>query len=130
MLSAVIGDVRRQAQRQAVARAAARATREEWFRALQADLRRSSAAERALRSIAAARLVEEELRDMVAETPARAFVDQLDTTAQSCMLAHAAISTPELKDRAEVLSDFVADARDLVSALRKLRAAWEPTRGS
>jgi len=115
-------DIKRQQQRIAIARLAAKATREEWFNAFRKDYQHpgTTPASKAALSIAAGHLVEDELVDLVNELPNKQFLANLERTADSCLQAHTAIQDPDIKDKADTVKHFVNDAKNLLSATKRL----------
>lgn len=115
-------DIKRQQQRFAINRLNAKATREEWFKAFRKGYQSSgaSASDKAFLTIAAGKLVGDDLKDELAAQPATLFLEELDETAASCLKAHEAIQNPDLSDKAGTVIKFVNDARGLLSSVNKL----------
>ncbi|WP_305907249.1 hypothetical protein Q9L42_016955 [Methylomarinum sp. Ch1-1] len=116
----MIDDIERQQVRFSLTRLNANVNREQWFNAFKKDYQSGnlSASQKALISIAAGQLVEDELRERLSELPKRRFLSQLKRTANSCLAAHRAIHDSDLKDDAEVLLELAADTRKLYRRLR------------
>ena len=115
-------DIKRQQQRFAINRLNAKATREEWFEAFRKGYQSggASASHKAFLTIAAGKLVGDDLRDELATQPAPLFLEELDETAASCLKAHEAIQNPDLIDKAGIVIQFVNDARGLLSSVNQL----------
>ncbi len=115
-------DIKRQQQRLAINRLNAKATREEWFKAFRKGYQSvgASASDKAFLTIAAGKLVGDDLKDELAAQPATLFLEELDETAASCLKAHEAIQNPDLSDKAGTVIKFVNDARGLLSSVNKL----------
>jgi hypothetical protein len=115
-------DIKRQQQRFAINRLNAKATREEWFKAFRKGYQSggASASDKAFLTIAAGKLVGDDLKDELAAQPATLFLEELDETAASCLKAHEAIQNPDLSDKAGTVIKFVNDARGLLSSVNKL----------
>lgn len=115
-------DIKRQQQRLAINRLNAKATREEWFKAFRKGYQSggASASDKAFLTIAAGKLVGDDLKDELAAQPATLFLEELDVTAASCLKAHEAIQNPDLSDKAGTVIKFVNDARGLLSSVNKL----------
>jgi hypothetical protein len=115
-------DIKRQQQRLAINRLNAKATREEWFKAFRKGYQSGgvSASDKAFLTIAAGKLVGDDLKDELAAQPATLFLEELDETAASCLKAHEAIQNPDLSDKAGTVIKFVNDARGLLSSVNKL----------
>jgi hypothetical protein len=115
-------DIKRQQQRFAINRLNAKATREEWFKAFRKGYQSGgvSASDKAFLTIAAGKLVGDDLKDELAAQPATLFLEELDETAASCLKAHEAIQNPDLSDKAGTVIKFVNDARGLLSSVNKL----------
>lgn len=115
-------DIKRQQQRLAINRLNAKATREEWFKAFRKEYQSvgASASDKAFLTIAAGKLVGDDLKDELAAQPATLFLEELDETAASCLKAHEAIQNPDLSDKAGTVIKFVNDARGLLSSVNKL----------
>jgi len=115
-------DIKRQQQRFAINRLNAKATREEWFKAFRAGYQSdgASASEKAFLTIAAGKLVGDDLKDELAEQPATLFLEELEETAESCLKAHEAIQNPNLDDKAATVIKFVNDARGLLSSANQM----------
>ncbi len=115
-------DIKRQQQRFAINRLNAKATREEWFKAFRKGYQSggASASDKAFLTIAAGKLVGDDLKDKLAAQPATLFLEELDETAASCLKAHEAIQNPDLSDKAGTVIKFVNDARGLLSSVNKL----------
>lgn len=120
IVNTLVEDIERQQQRFALDRINTSARREKWFNAFRTGYSKASEAEQASRSIAAAKLITDELNDILNQQPAEAFLEGIRRTAESCLEAHEAIRDQDLKERAGVLVDFLNDARSLLSDLRKL----------
>lgn len=115
-------DIKRQQQRFAINRLNAKATREEWFKAFRKGYQSggASASDKAFLTIAAGKLVGDDLKDELAAQPATLFLEELDETAASCLKAHEAIQNPDLSDKAGTVIKFVNDARGLLSSVNQL----------
>lgn len=115
-------DIKRQQQRLAINRLNAKATREEWFKAFRKGYQSggASASDKAFLTIAAGKLVGDDLKDELAAQPATLFLEELDETAASCLKAHEAIQNPDLSDKAGTVIKFVNDARGLLSSVNQL----------
>lgn len=115
-------DIKRQQQRFAINRLNAQATREEWFKAFREGYQSdgASASEKAFLTIAAGKLVADELKDELATQPATLFLEELEETAQSCLKAHGAIQNPDLDDKAAIVIQFVNNARSLLSSANQM----------
>lgn len=115
-------DIKRQQQRLAINRLNAKATREEWFKAFRKGYQSggASASDKAFLTIAAGKLVGDDLKDELAAQPATLFLEELDETAASCLKAHEAIQNPDFSDKAGTVIKFVNDARGLLSSVNKL----------
>lgn len=115
-------DIKRQQQRFAINRLNAKATREEWFKAFRKGYQSggASASDKAFLTIAAGKLVGDDLKDKLAAQPATLFLEELDETAASCLKAHEAIQNPDLSDKAGTVIKFVNDARGLLSSVNQL----------
>ena len=115
-------DIKRQQQRFAINRLNAKATREEWFKAFRKGYQSGgvSASDKAFLTIAAGKLVGDDLKDELAARPATQFLEGLDETAASCLKAHEAIQNPDLSDKAGTVIKFVNDARGLLSSVNQL----------
>jgi hypothetical protein len=115
-------DIKRQQQRFAINRLNAKATREEWFKAFRKGYQSggASASDKAFLTIAAGKLVGDDLKDELAAQPATLFLEELDETAASCLKAHEAIQNPDLSDKAGTVIKFVNDARGLLSSVNQM----------
>ncbi|MDL1984193.1 MAG: hypothetical protein LWX54_08405 [Deltaproteobacteria bacterium] len=115
-------DIKWQQQRLAINRLNAKATREEWFNAFRKGYQSggASASDKAFLTIAAGKLVGDDLKDELAAQPATLFLEELNETAASCLKAHEAIQNPDLSDKAGTVIKFVNDARGLLSSVNKL----------
>lgn len=115
-------DIKRQQQRLAINRLNAKATREEWFKAFRKGYQSggASASDKAFLTIAAGKLVGDDLKDELAAQPATLFLEELDETAASCLKAHEAIQNPDLSDKAGTVIKFVNDARGSLSSVNQL----------
>jgi len=115
-------DIKRQQQRFAINRLNAKATREEWFNAFRKEYQSggASASDKAFLTIAAGKLVGDDLKDELAAQPATLFLEELDETAASCLKAHEAIQNPDLSDKAGTVIKFVNDARGLLSSVNQM----------
>jgi len=115
-------DIKRQQQRFSINRLNAKATREKWFMAFRKGYQSdgASAPEKAFLTIAAGRLVRDDLKDELAAQPATLFLEALEETAVSCLKAHEAIQNPDLRDKAGTVIKFAKDARGLLSSVNQL----------
>jgi hypothetical protein len=115
-------DIKRQQTRFAINRLNSSGEREKWFMAFREGYRSDGASEseKAFLTIAAGKLVEDELKDQLAERPSMLFVAELDHAAESLLKAHEAIQNPDLSDKAGVVVKFVKDARALLSNVSQL----------
>jgi len=115
-------DIKRQQQRFAINRLNAKATREEWFKSFREGYQSdgASASEKAFLTIAAGKLVGDDLKDELAAQPATLFLKELEETAESCLNAHEAIQNPDLDDKAATVIKFVNDARGLLSSANQM----------
>ena len=122
VLQTLIKDIQRQQKRVQMNRLVAKATREDWFNAFREEYQSAnvSKAGQVALSVAAGHLVEAELNDKLAELPNQQFLENLERTAKSCLEAHIAIQNPELKNRAENITHFVNDAKNLVSSVKRI----------
>lgn len=115
-------DIKRQQQRFAIERVNAKATRETWFNGFRDGYQATgvSASEKSFRSLAAAQLVENDLRDELAVEPSAVFFKKFETTVKSCVKAHQAIQTPGLSAKSGTIVKFVGDARSLIATLNQI----------
>ncbi len=122
IIQTMIKDIERQQVRFAIARLNANINRERWFNAFTRDYQSGalSASQKSLVSIAAARLVEDELKEQLSEYSTRQFLQQLEKTAVSCLAAHKAIQDVDIKENAKELVEFIEDARNLVVAVQDI----------
>ncbi len=79
-----------------------------------------SESEKAFLTISAGKLVEDELKEQLAERPSIQFVEELDHAAESLLKAHQAIQNPDLSDKAGIVVKFVKDARMLLTNVNQL----------
>ncbi len=116
-------DIKRQQTRFAINRLNASGERERLFMAFREGYRGDgvSESEKAFLTIAAGKLVEEELKAQLAERPSIQFVEELDHAAESLLKAHQAIQNPDLSDKAGIVVKFVKDARALLTNVNQLR---------
>ncbi len=98
------------------------ATREEWFKVFGEEYRSVgvSSSRKAFLTIAAGKLVEDELIDKLSEEPNKLFLKDLDIAAESLLKAHKAIQNPDLGDKAGEIVKFVNDAQALLSSVNQL----------
>ena len=115
-------DIKRQQTRFVLNRLNSSGEREKWFMAFREEYRSDgvSESEKAFLTIAAGKVVEDELKDQLAERPSIQFVAELDHAAESLLKAHEAIQNPALSDKAGVVVKFVKDARALLSNVDQL----------
>ena len=92
-----------------------------WFDAFRGRYGESnSGSEKAYLSIAAGKLVSDDIKDELAYEPSQQFLKQLTKTAAECRQAHRAIGDPTLSDKAEVITDFVNHAQVLLNIAKQL----------
>lgn len=122
IVNTLCNDIKRQQQRFAINRLNAKATREEWFKAFRKGYQSggASASDKAFLTIAAGKLIGDDLKDELAAHPATLFLEELDKAAASCLKAHEAIQNPDLSDKAGTVIKFVNDARGLLSSVNQL----------
>ncbi len=115
-------DIKRQQTRFILNRLNSSGEREKWFMAFREGYRRDgvSESEKAFLTIAAGKVVEDELKDQLAERPSIQFVAELDHAAENLLKAHEAIQNPALSDKAGVVVKFVKNARALLSNVDQL----------
>lgn len=115
-------DIQRQQQRVIINRLNAKATREGWFNGFRSGYQDAGASsgEKAIFTIAAGKLVENELRDELAVQPSTLFLEKFEATVESCVKAHKAIRKPNLSERSSTIVKFAGDARSLISTLSQI----------
>ena len=115
-------DIKRQQQRFAINRLNTKATREIWFNGFRAGYQApgTSHSDKAYLSLAAGKLVENELQDELAVQPSKLFFKKFEATVKSCVNAHKAIRKPDLSERSSTIVKFIGDARSLLSTLNQI----------
>lgn len=115
-------DVEQQVTRLQVEHLNSTVTREEWFNGFRQKYQGSAdASEKAILSITAGNLIEDDLKEQLALLPATLFLEKLNKTASSCLESHKAIQNKNLRDNVGALVKFINDARSLLSSANQLK---------
>jgi len=120
IINTLTEDIKRESNRIAIGRVSAAANRETLYDGLSEGYAGSSKAEKVYRTIAAGKLVDQELAEMATKYSEEEFLKKFEKTAKACVAAHEAIRVKNLDERAAAIVDFVERAQGLTMALASL----------